>query len=69
MGRLFDLKNQKLICLKMKFSISGSTWAQELIWLLGNNLNYAGARVVQQVRAPLLELSTIFSDDHNGWLK
>jgi hypothetical protein len=49
--------------------LPGSTWAQELIWLLGNNLNYDGAKVIQQIRAPLLELSTIFFDDHKGWLE
>lgn len=48
----------------MSFPRAGSTWAQELIWLLGNNLDYEAARnQLQQVRTPLLELSAIFSDD------
>lgn len=44
---------------------TGSTWAQEMIWLLGNNLDYEGAKNVQQVRTPLLELSAIFADDQS----
>ncbi|KAJ6635541.1 Luciferin sulfotransferase [Pseudolycoriella hygida] len=48
---------------------TGSTWAQEMIWLLANNLNYEGAKHLQQLRSPLLELSAYFQEDHNTWLK
>ncbi|XP_062704881.1 luciferin sulfotransferase-like [Aedes albopictus] len=44
---------------------TGSTWAQEMIWLLGNDLDYEGAKNIQQVRTPLLELSAIFSEDRS----
>ena len=37
----------------------GSTWAQEMIWLLGNNLDYDGAKKIQLMRTPLLEMSAI----------
>lgn len=47
----------------------GSTWAQEMIWLLGNNLDYDGAKQLQVARSPLLELTAIFSEDHPDWLK
>ena len=46
----------------------GSTWAQEMIWLLGNNLDFEGAKQIQQIRSPLLELTAIFSVDHHEWL-
>ncbi|XP_050070520.1 luciferin sulfotransferase [Anopheles maculipalpis] len=50
----------------MSFPRAGSTWAQEMVWLLGNNLDYDAARnQLQQVRTPLLELSAIFSDDRS----
>lgn len=51
------------------FLNQGSTWAQEMIWLLGNNLDFEGAAKVQQMRSPLLELTAILSEDHTDWLK
>ncbi len=33
----------------------GSTWAQEMVWCLVNNLDYEGAKMLSQFRAPLLE--------------
>ncbi|XP_055586748.1 luciferin sulfotransferase [Uranotaenia lowii] len=47
----------------LSYPRTGSTWAQEMIWLLGNDLDYEGAKNIQQVRTPLLELSAIFQDD------
>ncbi|XP_058454540.1 luciferin sulfotransferase [Malaya genurostris] len=49
----------------LSYPRTGSTWAQEMVWLLGNNLDYEGAKSVQQVRTPLLELSAIFSEDQS----
>lgn len=49
----------------LSYPRTGSTWAQEMIWLLGNNLDYEGAKNIQQVRTPLLELSAIFSEDRS----
>ncbi|XP_001863521.2 sulfotransferase family cytosolic 1B member 1 [Culex quinquefasciatus] len=50
----------------LSYPRTGSTWAQEMIWLLGNKLDYESARQnVQQVRTPLLELSAIFSEDQS----
>lgn len=37
---------------------TGSTWTQELVWLLGNSLDYFEAMDIQQRRFPLLEFST-----------
>lgn len=54
------------------FPRTGSTWLQEILWLLGNDLNYEKAsNVIQQLRNPTLELSCLFSDDVNKyeWMK
>lgn len=51
---------------------TGSTWLQEILWLLGNDLNFEKARtIIQQVRNPTLEISCLFSDDKEKfeWLK
>lgn len=48
---------------------TGSTWAQEMVWLLGNNLDYESAKQLQVTRSPLLELTAIFAEDHTDWLK
>lgn len=47
----------------------GSTWAQEMVWLLGNKLDYEGASKLQTLRTPLLELTAILDEDHNDWLR
>jgi hypothetical protein len=33
-----------------------------MVWLLGNNLDYEKAATIQQMRAPLLEMSGIAQD-------
>jgi len=48
----------------MYYCILGSTWTQEMIWLIGNDLDYEGAKQLQPVRAPLLELSAVMARDH-----
>lgn len=40
-----------------------------MVWLLGNKLDYDGAKQLQVARSPLLELTAIFSEDHNEWLQ
>ncbi|XP_073967679.1 luciferin sulfotransferase-like [Choristoneura fumiferana] len=46
---------------------TGSTWCQEMVWLIGHNLDYEGAKSLQQIRCPLVELSSIMVDSHNEW--
>ncbi|KAL4708479.1 hypothetical protein ACJJTC_014087 [Scirpophaga incertulas] len=36
---------------------TGSTWCQEMVWLIGHDLDYEGAKSLQQIRCPLVELS------------
>jgi len=43
---------------------TGSTWAQEMVWLLGHKLNYVAAEQDLRLRSPLIELSALFSTDH-----
>lgn len=46
---------------------TGSTWLAEILWLLGNDLNFEAARkTIQQIRAPTIEVSCLFSDDPDG---
>lgn len=47
---------------------SGSTWLQEMVWLLGNNLDYEKTKELQQIRSPLLELSAVLANDHQSFL-
>lgn len=45
---------------------TGSTWLSEILWLLSNNLDYEKAHsIVQQVRSPTLELTSLFAEDKN----
>lgn len=46
---------------------TGSTWAQEMVWLIGHDLDYEGAKSLQQIRCPLIELSCIMVDGHAEW--
>jgi len=47
---------------------TGSTWAQEMVWLLGNNLDYEGAKNIQTLRSPLLEMTAILYEDYTEWV-
>lgn len=50
---VFD--NALLFFLYIIFVI-GSTWLQEMVWLIGNNLDFTTAEnTLQQIRAPLIE--------------
>jgi len=47
---------------------TGSTWAQEMIWLLGHNLDFEAAKQMLQIRAPMIELSALYGEDHEEWV-
>ncbi|XP_063834758.1 luciferin sulfotransferase [Ostrinia nubilalis] len=47
---------------------TGSTWAQEMVWLVGHDLDYEGAKSIQQIRCPLVELSCIMVDGNLQWV-
>jgi len=39
---------------------SGTTWTQEMVWLIANDLDYKAAEIDQIKRFPILELSAIY---------
>ncbi|KAF5285100.1 hypothetical protein FQA39_LY16789 [Lamprigera yunnana] len=45
---------------------SGTTWTQEMIWLIANDLNYMGAEEDILKRCPILELPIYFENEE--WL-
>ncbi|ALC47387.1 St2 [Drosophila busckii] len=47
---------------------TGSTWAQEMVWLLGHKLDYEAAKQPLGMRSPMIELSALFSTDHHQWV-
>ncbi|KAI5715415.1 hypothetical protein M8J77_015580 [Diaphorina citri] len=51
----------------VSFPRTGSTWAQEMVWLLGHDLDYEGAKVFGQIRNPLLELTALVANDPGDW--
>lgn len=40
-----------------------------MVWLLGNNLDYEGAKHIQTLRSPLLEMTAILYEDYTEWMK
>lgn len=51
---------------------TGSTWMQEILWLLVNDLDYEKAgKIDHLLRTPTLELSALFSDDKEkaAWIE
>ncbi|XP_069695752.1 luciferin sulfotransferase-like [Periplaneta americana] len=49
---------------------TGSTWAQEMVWCIGNDLDFDKARkVLQNLRTPVLELTALIANDEGDWKK
>ncbi|EEB17322.1 conserved hypothetical protein [Pediculus humanus corporis] len=67
--RIMDLKVRKDDVWLISYPRTGSTWAQEMIWCIGNDLDYEKAKQIQQLRTPLLELSAIMAHHHGDWMK
>ncbi|XP_029040843.2 luciferin sulfotransferase-like [Osmia bicornis bicornis] len=42
------------------FPKTGTTWTQEMVWCIANNLDYEGAKVPLAERFPFLEISALF---------
>nr|XP_018909817.1 PREDICTED: estrogen sulfotransferase-like isoform X1 [Bemisia tabaci]XP_018909818.1 PREDICTED: estrogen sulfotransferase-like isoform X1 [Bemisia tabaci]XP_018909819.1 PREDICTED: estrogen sulfotransferase-like isoform X1 [Bemisia tabaci]XP_018909820.1 PREDICTED: estrogen sulfotransferase-like isoform X1 [Bemisia tabaci]XP_018909821.1 PREDICTED: estrogen sulfotransferase-like isoform X1 [Bemisia tabaci] len=45
------------------FPKAGTTWAQEMVWCIANNLDYKGAEVVLPERFPFLDYSIIYNHE------
>ncbi|PSN58317.1 hypothetical protein C0J52_00106 [Blattella germanica] len=46
---------------------TGSTWAQEMVWCIGNDLDFEKAKILQPLRTPLLELTVLMAHDEGEW--
>ncbi|KAF2886583.1 hypothetical protein ILUMI_19590 [Ignelater luminosus] len=42
---------------------TGTTWSQEMIWMIANNLDFEGANEPLVLRFPFLELSALFDEE------
>nr|CAI5870017.1 unnamed protein product [Callosobruchus analis] len=59
-GRILDASVRKDDVWLVSYPKTGSTWCQEMIWLIQNDLDFQKSRkVLQQVRAPLIESSVV----------
>ncbi|KDR09671.1 hypothetical protein L798_00767, partial [Zootermopsis nevadensis] len=47
---------------------TGSTWVQEMVWCIGNDLDFEKAKTLQQFRTPLLELTALMAHDDGEWM-
>ncbi|KAK6622471.1 hypothetical protein RUM43_012828 [Polyplax serrata] len=66
--RIMDLKVREDDVWLVSYPRTGSTWAQEMIWCIGNDLDFEKAKLIQQLRTPLLELSAIMAHHHGDWM-
>jgi len=51
------------------FIKAGTTWTQEMVWLIGNNLDYEGAKAILPVRFPYFEFDASFDNNNNSLIK
>ncbi|XP_071053903.1 luciferin sulfotransferase-like isoform X2 [Onthophagus taurus] len=47
------------------FPKCGTTWTQEMVWLIGNDLNYEGAKTELDFRFPFLECNSFYEEWNN----
>jgi len=50
----------------VSFIKAGTTWTQEMAWLIGNDLNYEGAKTILPVRFPYFEFDASWDDQNNN---
>ncbi|XP_017112643.1 sulfotransferase family cytosolic 1B member 1-like [Drosophila elegans] len=61
--RIYDFNTRDSDVFLVTFMKSGTTWMQELAWLLLNNMNFEAAQSsYTMIRSPYLEKSAIYSD-------
>ncbi|XP_067007721.2 luciferin sulfotransferase [Anabrus simplex] len=67
---ILDMEIRKDDVVLVSYPRTGSTWAQEMVWLIGNDLDFERAKTVPQLtRSPLLELSAVLSHEPGEWKK
>ncbi|CAH4037220.1 unnamed protein product [Pieris brassicae] len=60
----FEIRNLKPDEAEKMKAFSGTTWTQELVWLVANNLDYDTAKsILLMQRFPFLEFSTMFHSE------
>ncbi|XP_017774558.1 PREDICTED: sulfotransferase 1C2-like [Nicrophorus vespilloides] len=65
-GQILDASVREDDVWLISYPRTGSTWTQEMVWLIGNELDFEQARkTIQQLRAPMIELSTYFAEYTN----
>ncbi|KAF5302063.1 hypothetical protein FQR65_LT08613 [Abscondita terminalis] len=57
----FSIRNTDVIL--SGYPKSGTTWAQEMIWLIMNDLDYEGAKTFVDARVPIIEMSQYLFED------
>ncbi|XP_032780884.2 sulfotransferase 1E1 [Daphnia magna] len=57
----FQLRNEDVFILS--FPKSGTTWTQEMVWLIANNCDFQGAKKLLRERVPFLEDRTLGTED------
>uniref|UniRef100_A0A1B6DEM3 Sulfotransferase domain-containing protein n=1 Tax=Clastoptera arizonana TaxID=38151 RepID=A0A1B6DEM3_9HEMI len=66
--RIQNLKVYKDDVWLSSYPRTGSTWTQEMVWCLGNNMDFNKAKTVMNLeRTPLLELSVLLSNEEGDW--
>ncbi|CAB3381573.1 Hypothetical predicted protein [Cloeon dipterum] len=67
--RIIDMEVRPDDVWLVSYPRTGSTWTQEMVWLIGNDLDFQGAKMLQQLRAPVLELTALLGNDTSGVIK
>ncbi|KAF5291377.1 hypothetical protein FQA39_LY03528 [Lamprigera yunnana] len=57
----FEIRNDDIIV--ASHPKSGTTWTQEMVWLIENNFDYVGAQVHLDERFPFLERCTLYNNE------
>ncbi|KAF4533132.1 hypothetical protein B566_EDAN007943 [Ephemera danica] len=64
--RVIDLEIRPDDVWLISYPRTGSTWAQEMVWLIGNDLDFERAKELQSIRVPVLELTALLGNDQTG---
>lgn len=66
--RIYDMEVRPDDVWVVSYPRTGSTWTQEMVWLLCNDLDFDKAKsALGQTRNPLLELTALIANDKGSW--
>lgn len=66
--RILDMKIRPDDVWMVSYPRTGSTWAQEMVWCIGNDLDFEKAKILAQLRTPIVEFTSIVGNE-KGELK